>query len=140
MAIRRYQGRLSGPILDRIDIQAHIVALRRSLVAHQLGEAEPSAAVAQRVASARDRQAVRLRHTPWRTNAELPGGFVRRELPQPPGMSVLDRAVASGSLSARGTDKVIKIAWTLADLAGATVPDGDHLAMALALRQGEETS
>ena len=138
MAIRRYAARLSGPILDRIDIQAHIVPLRRSLLA-MAPEAESSQVVAERVRAARERQAVRLRGTPWATNAELPGRYVRKELPVPERMEVLDQAVANGTLSARGLDKVVKIAWTLADLAGADRPDNEQLVAALALRMGEET-
>ena len=137
MAIRRYASRVSGPILDRIDIQAHILPLRRSLTA-QAPEPESSAAVAERVEAARVRQAVRLKSTRWKTNAEITGQFVRKELPVPEGMSLLDSAVANGALSARGVDKVLKIAWTVADLMGASRPDGDHLSVALALRQGEE--
>jgi magnesium chelatase family protein len=53
-------------------------------------------------------------------------------------MAMLDSAVANGALSARGVDKVLKIAWTVADLMGADRPNGDHLSVALALRQGEE--
>lgn len=138
MAIRRYAARISGPVRDRIDIQAHIVPMRRSLMG--LGDAEPEASqvVAGRVQAARDRQARRLSGTPWTTNAELPGSYLRKELPVPAGVNRLDAAVSSGSLSARGLDKVIKIAWTLADLGGADCPDGDHLNLALALRQGEE--
>ena len=137
MAIRRYAARVSGPILDRIDIQAHILPLRRCLTG-QAGEPESSAVVAQRVKAARARQTARLKGTRWRTNAEVSGQFVRKELPLPQGMTLLDSAVANAALSARGVDKVLKIAWTVADLMGADRPDGDHLSVALALRQGEE--
>jgi len=137
MAIRRYAARVSGPILDRIDIQAQILPMRRCL-GDQAPDPESSAAVAGRVHSARLKQADRLRGTRWRTNGEVTGQFVRKELPLPQGMSMLDSAVANGALSARGVDKVLKIAWTVADLMGAKRPDGDHLAVALALRQGEE--
>ena len=137
MAIRRYAARVSGPILDRIDIQARILPLRRCLT-DQAPEPENSASVAQRIQAARSRQTTRLKKTPWTTNAELPGRYVRKELPLPQGMAMIDSAVATGALSARGVDKVLKIAWTVADLMGADRPSGDHLSVALALRQGEE--
>ena len=137
MAIRRYAARISGPVRDRIDIQAHITPVRRSLLAAS-GVTESSAVVGERVRAARDRQAARLRGTAWSTNAELPGPYLRKELPLPDGLAAIDAAVASGTLSARGMDKVVKIAWTLADLAGVDRPGADHLGVALALRQGEE--
>jgi magnesium chelatase family protein len=137
MAIRRYASRVSGPILDRVDIQAHFLPLRRCLT-EQAAEPESSSQVAERVAAARARQAARLKDTPWSTNAEIPGRYVRKELPMPAATGLLDAAVASGRLTARGVDKVLKVAWTVADLLGADRPDGDHLAVALALRQGED--
>jgi magnesium chelatase family protein len=138
MAIRRYAGRLSGPILDRIDLKAQILPLRRSLVGFDPLEPESSQSVAERVQLARNRQAARLQDTPWLTNAEVPGRYLRKELPLPGGMELLERAQTSGGLSARGLDKVLKIAWTIADLAGVGRPQRDHLAVALGLRQGEE--
>ena len=138
MMIRKYAARISGPILDRIDIQAHILPLRRQLAQGGWGEPESSASVAGRVAVARERQAARFAGKPWLTNAEMPGRFLRKELPTPSGMSLLDAALANGSLSARGLDKVMRLAWTVADLQGADCPSGDHLTVALALRQAEE--
>ncbi|MCL2736130.1 MAG: YifB family Mg chelatase-like AAA ATPase [Propionibacteriaceae bacterium] len=137
-AIRKYASRLSGPILDRIDIQAHILPVRRSLVAHGGKEPESSAVVALRVRQALARQTARLHGTPWTTNAEVPGIYLRKELPLPADMRVLDAAVANGTLTARGVDKVLKVAWTVADLQGQDRPTADHVSVALALRQGEE--
>ncbi len=137
-AIRRYANRVSGPILDRIDLQAHIRPLRRSVMSSGQAAAECSAVVAQRVLAARQRQAERLRGTCWLTNAEVPGRHLHREWPLPDGLERLESAVATGRLSNRGVDKVIRLAWTVADLAGADQPGADHLATALALRQGED--
>jgi magnesium chelatase family protein len=138
MAIRKYASRISGPIIDRIDIQAKILPTRSSLKMAEVGEAESSSAVADRVQAARDRQTVRLRNTSWSTNAELSGRFVRKDLPLPSDMSMVEAAVLGGTLSARGVDKVLKVAWTVADLLGADRPETDHLAAALALRLGQE--
>lgn len=136
-AIRRYAARLSGPILDRIDIQAPIHPLSRSLVANRGPAADSSAVVAVRVRQARERQARRLAGTPWRTNAEVSGAHIR-SLPLPDGIEVLEAALSAGRLSARGTDKVLKVAWSIADLRGGDRPSADDLHVALALRQGEE--
>ncbi|MCL1906422.1 MAG: YifB family Mg chelatase-like AAA ATPase [Propionibacteriaceae bacterium] len=138
MAIRKYASRISGPIIDRIDIQAKILPTRSSLKLAEVGEAESSSVVANRVQAARDRQTVRLRNTSWSTNAELSGRFVRKDLPLPSDMSMVEAAVLGGTLSARGVDKVLKVAWTVADLLGADRPETDHLAAALALRLGQE--
>ncbi|MDR1265783.1 MAG: YifB family Mg chelatase-like AAA ATPase [Propionibacteriaceae bacterium] len=136
MMIRRYAARLSGPILDRVDIHQHILPQRQSLLrAGPPGES--SAQVLARVVAARDRQARRLADTPWSTNAEIAGAYLRSQLPAPQDVALVDEAVRAGRLSARGVDKVVKVAWSVADLAGADRPGPDHLRLALALRQGE---
>ncbi|WP_341729058.1 YifB family Mg chelatase-like AAA ATPase [Brooklawnia sp.] len=132
MSVRRYNERLSGPILDRIDIHHRLLPSRLSLAEAPAGE--PSAKVAERVALARQRQARRLAGTPWRLNGEVPGAELRK-LPQAQGMSLLDDAVRCGRLSARGIDKVLRIGWTLADLDGTDRITRTHLASALGLRQ-----
>ena len=136
MSIRRYTTRISGPILDRIDIRAPIQPIRASLLA-KAGKEERSCVVADRVAEARERQARRLKDTPWMTNSELPGPYVR-SLPTPSGADVLEKAVSAGQLSHRGVDKVIRVAWTIADLMGADRVGLDHVRVALSMRQGEE--
>jgi magnesium chelatase family protein len=94
--------------------------------------------VAERVRVARERQARRLEAAGWRTNGEVPGPALRRQLPLPDGVDLLDDAVSRGLLSARGVDKVLRLAWTVCDLAGAARPSIDHLHTALAMRRGEE--
>ena len=66
-----------------------------------------------------------------------PGPALRKRLPLPEGSDLLDVAVARGRLSARGVDKVLRLAWTVADLAGAGRPSREHLHTALAMRRGE---
>ncbi|HRA75351.1 MAG TPA: YifB family Mg chelatase-like AAA ATPase [Propionicimonas sp.] len=138
MAIRRYADRVSGPILDRIDIHQHLRPVRKAFLAQAVRSAESSAAVAVRVQEARQRQAVRLGTTGWRTNGEVPGPVLRRQLPLPDGIDLLDEAVSRGRLSARGVDKVLRLAWTIADLAGRDRPGREQLHVALAMRRGEE--
>ena len=132
MAIRRYNERLSGPILDRIDIHHRMLPSTRVFAQSTAGD--PTAEVAVRVRQARDRQQRRWAGTDWTTNAEVPG-FQVRKLPAPQGMSLVDDAVHSGRLSARGVDKVLRIAWTLADLQGHDRPSRADVAGALGLRQ-----
>jgi len=138
MAVRRYAQRVSGPILDRVDIHQHLRPLRKSFLAAALRAAEPSAAVAERVRLARERQVRRLTFGGWRTNGEVPGPVLRRHLPMPEGAELLDEAVSLGTLSARGVDKVLRLAWTIADLDGVDRPRRRHLHTALAMRRGQD--
>lgn len=137
LAVRRYADRISGPILDRIDLTQELIPMRRSYLRLALNTGEPSSAVAERVTAARERQARRYRGHAWHTNGEVPGQALRRRLPLPEGTEVLEAAVATGRLSARGVDKVLRLAWTLADLAGRDVPVAEDLRTALAMRRGE---
>lgn len=136
-AIRRYLGRLSGPLLDRIDIQ---LTLARVSVAHRSRSA-PTTTTAQaraRVAEARARTARRLAETPWRINAEVPGGWLR-EGPQAAAPAVrrpLDAALHRGALTLRGYDRVLRVAWSLADLAGRGQLAGEDVGRALFLKKG----
>ena len=85
--------------------------------------AESSQTVALRVVQARERAAHRLRDTPWRLNGEVPGSALRRTWPPAPGsLAVVERSLERGLISARGVVKVIRVAWTLADLAGRPAP------------------
>jgi len=132
-AVRRYAARLSGPLLDRIDIR---VALSRPSQAELDGVAAPeaSAVVQQRVVTARDRMRHRLADTPWDCNAEIPTGPLRRQWPPAADAARLLQDFERSSANLRGVDRVLRMAWTLADLAGAPRPQADHVAGALGLR------
>ncbi|WP_267127743.1 YifB family Mg chelatase-like AAA ATPase [Demequina rhizosphaerae] len=130
IARRRYLSRLSGPLLDRIDIQVQVAAAAR---ADEPGE--PSGAVAARVAEARAAATERLAPCGWRVSAEVPGTWLR-EATSRAACAGLWRAVDRGALTARGFDRALRLAWTLADLEGVASPGVDHVAEALALRQG----
>lgn len=132
ITIRRYQERLSGPMLDRIDIR-QTLRQQSPTVMRAPAEGESSMVIGARVADARARQAHRLRGTPWTTNAEVSGRKLR-ELPLPDGFEVLESAVMKGQLSPRGVDKVWRVAWTVADLAGRDRISRDHLTTALSMR------
>lgn len=138
--VRRYQEQLTGPVLDRIDIRHQMASVNRVLLDVAAHDAEPSSAVLARVAEARDRQRRRLRDTPWLTNGDVSGTYLRQHLALPDDLGVLNSALQRGLLSARGVDKVLRIAWTLADLAGSDGPGARELRAALQLRQGEMRS
>jgi magnesium chelatase family protein len=134
---RRYLARLSGPLLDRVDVKVEFLPVSRSELLSDARFAEPSAAVAARVAAARDRAAQRLRDTPWRLNAEIPGSEIsRRFRPGPGALRPLERAMDLGQISARGVHRVLRVAWTLADLAGLPRPTADQTSYALGLWLG----
>jgi len=140
MAVRRYATRISGPILDRIDIHQQLRQVRAALLGGNHPPGEGSGVVAERVLAARERQRHRLAPSGWRTNGEVPGPALRKRLPLPDGSELLDAAVARGRLSARGVDKVLRLAWTIADLAGDSRPTRQQLHTALAMRRGEEVA
>jgi magnesium chelatase family protein len=136
-ARRRYLARLSGPLLDRVDVKVEFLPVSRAELLSDRRFTEPSAVVAGRVAAARDRAAARLRDTPWRVNAEIPGSELRRRFPPRPGaLAPLERAMDLGQLSARGADRVLRVAWTLADLAAADRPGITETGYALGLWLG----
>lgn len=136
-AIRRYQQRLSGPIVDRMDIQVHMEGELRGLGAHELESAPATETVAQQVLEARDRQKRRWQDAQWCTNCEVPGPQLRK-MALPQGMGLLEAGLARGEISARGVDKVLRVAWTVADLAGHDVPTKQDLMIAYAMRRCEQ--
>ena len=136
-ARRRYLGRLSGPLLDRVDLKIELEPVSRKELLNDRTFAESSQTVALRVIEARERAAHRLRGTPWRLNAEIPGSQLRRMWPPAPGsLAVVERSLERGQISARGVVKVIRTAWTLADLAGRPRPGQDECHAALGLWLG----
>jgi magnesium chelatase family protein len=136
-ARRRYLARLSGPLLDRVDVKVEFLPVGRAELLSDRHFAESSAAVAVRVEAARRRAASRLKDTPWRLNAEVPGSELRRRFPPAPGALVpLERAMDLGQISARGVHRVIRVAWTLADLAGVPRPTAGETNYALGLWLG----
>ncbi len=141
MAIRRYLGRLSGPLLDRVDIE---LGLSRVSVAHASALADgivTTDAAAIRVAEARARAAHRLRDTEWRINARVSGPWLR-EGPHalaPVVRRPIDAALQRGSLTLRGYDRVLRVAWTLGDLAGRASPTVHDIGRALFMKKGITT-
>jgi magnesium chelatase family protein len=141
MAKLRYFGRLSGPLLDRVDLRREMRAATRRELRDDRGLAETSAVVAERVLAARERMTQRLSGTRWRANAEIPGHAMRRDWPLPWDVVVgAERELDRGNLTARGVDRVLRVAWTIADLAGRDQPGSDEVAMALRYRGVERAA
>lgn len=138
MAIRRYATRLSGPLRDRVDIDLSVTRVAASR-ATAGGRSEVTTARARaRVEAARARAADRWRATPWRRNADIPGTWLRQgSLRLPPSTrKSLDRALERGALTLRGYDRVLRLAWTMADLAELENPGIDEIGRALHLKRG----
>jgi magnesium chelatase family protein len=132
--IARHQRRLSGPLLDRIDVHVHVEAPSEAALA--AGPTTSSAEVREQVLAARERQQARLAGLPASCNADLPPALAPRpaELPSD-ARDLLRAAHATGALTARGHARVLRVALTVADLAGDDRIDASHLAEALNLRQ-----
>jgi magnesium chelatase family protein len=134
-ARRRYLMRLSGPLLDRVDLQVEVLAVSRAELTY--GEQpESTAVVAQRVAAAREVQRARLAGTPWSCNGEVSGTWLRTEARLPAAVTrQVDLAVDRNQLTVRGYDRVLRLAWTLGDLAGRPQPSEAEVSQAMLFRQ-----
>ena len=136
-AIRRYQARLSGPLLDRVDLRVEVDPVTRAQLTAPGARGESTATVADRVRAARERATERFTGTPWRSNSEVPGRELRSRWHATPGaMDEAERSLERGVLTARGIDRVLRVAWTVADLVGHDRPDATDVALALQLRTG----
>ncbi|WP_295845091.1 YifB family Mg chelatase-like AAA ATPase [uncultured Microbacterium sp.] len=135
-AIRRYTRRLSGPLLDRIDIDLRLQ--RVSTARHESSSRTVSSERAREiVAAARAQAARRWAQTPWRRNADVPGTWLRgRAAPSPEVLRPLDTALRRGALTLRGYDRLLRVAWTVADIAGHEQLRSDDVGRALYLRRG----
>ena len=141
MARRRYLARMSGPLIDRVDIRLTVrrlglAALRSA--SHADDPVRSSYDLRLRVEAAQARAAERLGGTEWVRNADVAGSWLRagnRRLGAT-AIAPLDRALERGAITMRGYDRTLRLAWTLADLDDATSPDVDHIGRALFLRRG----
>ncbi|SDQ11313.1 YifB family Mg chelatase-like AAA ATPase [Microbacterium sp. cf332] len=138
LAIRRYLGRLSGPLLDRIDIELSLTRVSLADLATPQADAVTTAQAREQVARARARAGLRLRATPWRSNAHVAGAWLRDGplAPEPRVRAPLDAALQRGALTLRGYDRVLRVAWSVADLAGNERLTAHDVGRALFLKKG----
>lgn len=130
-----YQAKVSGPLLDRIDLHIEVEPVRPAELARAQG-GESSAAVAQRVARARQTQSERLAGTSMRTNADLSGDALEHHAPlDEAAQNMLIKAAERLGLSARAFTRVQRVARTIADLEQAEAIAPHHLAEALSYRR-----
>lgn len=132
--VTRYRNRISGPLLDRIDIQVEVPAVPyRNLKSMDRGE--PSTAVRDRVEAARDRQRRRFREVRINCNAQMRPGELRQWCRiEEAGHALLEKVIDRMGMSARAHDRILKVARTIADLAGADTVDTNHLSEAIQYR------
>lgn len=131
---QRYLGRLSRPLLDRIDLHVELPRLASTEIRGEAAE-ETSVTVRSRVVAARERQTARFAGASMRANAEMTPRHLRRLCPVPPDADrLLAAAITRFGLSARGHDRVLRVARTIADLAGSDGLATEHVAEAIQYR------
>lgn len=132
--IKRYTRKLSGPLLDRIDIHIRIPRVEyKELTA--TAKAESSADIRKRVSAARQRQLERFKDYGLFCNAQMSHALIKKLCPLTEGaQSLLEQVFKKMNLSARSYDRIIKVAKTIADLAATEVIDAPHIAEAIQLR------
>ncbi|HET8992824.1 MAG TPA: YifB family Mg chelatase-like AAA ATPase [Rhodococcus sp. (in: high G+C Gram-positive bacteria)] len=132
-ARRRYLGRLSGPLLDRVDLRVRMQSVATSALMGEAGESTDD--VRTRVATARAAAAERWQDFGWATNAEVPGPALRQKFRLPATVvKPVEWALRKGAITARGADRALRVAWTLCDLEGLSQPTELHVAAALDFR------
>jgi len=136
LQIRRYLQKISGPLLDRIDIRLFVEAPTRvEMSSHDVGES--SEVVAARVMAARARAAERFNNLPWELNSQIPAAHLRKVFSaERAGMNLLHQELDSERLSARGFHKVLRVSWSIADLNYHERPTEMDVREALELRIG----
>ena len=132
--VKRYTRKISGPLLDRIDIHIRVPQVDyKDLSSRQ--KAESSAAIRERVAAARKRQMTRLQPFGLLTNSQMNHAMLKEQCPMGnAAQNLLEMAFQKMNLSARSYDRIIKVARTIADLDGAGGIDAKHIAEAIQLR------
>jgi len=141
LLIQRYVGRISGPLLDRIDIHVDVPAVKfRELVGEPAQNSEPSAAIRERVINARERQQDRFAGQGIFSNAAMTPKLIRDHCRiDAESESMLERAMARLGLSARAYDRILKVSRTIADLEGSENITSAHVAEAVGYRSLDRT-
>ena len=138
LSVRRYLGKLSGPLMDRIDMRVQVEPVSRvEMAATDLGESSDE--IRRRVIAARLAASERFAGNTWKLNAHIPSRELRTTYrPQKDAMNFLHDELDRERLTARGLHKVIRLSWTLADIAGRDVPTLADVQRAYSLREGSE--
>lgn len=141
LQIQRYVGRISGPLLDRIDIHIDVPAVRfRDLAGDPPPDAEDSAAIRRRVINARERQAMRLSSHGIYSNAAMTPRLIRRFCRiDAESETMLERAMTRLGLSARAYDRILKVSRTIADLENSDEIQSAHVSEAVHYRSLDRT-
>ena len=134
--VRRYLGKLSGPLMDRIDIRVEVESLSRvEMMQSELGES--SATIRKRVIAARDIATRRFSDEAWSLNSEIPSRALRTTYqPERAAMNFLHNELDREQITARGLHKVMRTAWSVGDLVGHVQPTLADTQKAFALREG----
>jgi magnesium chelatase family protein len=134
--IKRYMNRISGPLLDRLDLQIECVPVPFERLREER-QAENNQTVRERVIKARNVQQHRFGNYPGVFNNAMMSGHLLRKLAQPnqAGLKLLERAMKQLHYSARGYDRILKVSRTIADLAGAETIGAEHIAEAIQYRK-----
>ena len=136
----RYASRLSGPLLDRFDIRLRVhQATKTARLKSAKDETRlDTSAWRERILEARSRSRERLTGTPWRLNSQVSGAFLRRlNRENPEAVRVLEIALTKGTISMRGYDRCLRVAWSIADLEGLARLNASVVGQALFLRGAE---
>jgi magnesium chelatase family protein len=141
LQIQRYVGRISGPLLDRIDIHIDVPAVKfRELTGDTPPDAEDSAVIRQRVINARQWQGERFASEGIFSNAAMTPRLIRKFCRiDSESETMLERAMARLGLSARAYDRILKVSRTIADLADSSDINSDHVAEAVHYRSLDRT-
>ncbi|RKN86536.1 YifB family Mg chelatase-like AAA ATPase [Paenibacillus ginsengarvi] len=135
LKVQQYRSRISGPLLERIDLHVEVPRIEYDAIKHAAGGGDSSFDLRARVGKALERQALRYAGTPVRFNGELTGRKLREHCQLPPeGDKLLASSFEAMGLSVRSHDRILKIARTIADLAGSEAIQTEHLAEALQYR------
>ena len=129
----RYFSRLSGPILDRIDIQVEVPPVNHIAIGSRPARGTTSEQMRQKVIQAREKARARFREQHWLCNAEASGSWLHANTPVP-ALDVVNKALDDDTLSLRGADRALRLSWTLADLNGADRPGREETLQSIMLK------
>jgi magnesium chelatase family protein len=141
LQIQRYVGRISGPLLDRIDIHIDVPAVKfRDLTGDAPAETDDSATIRERVIAAREKQRARLAHEKIFSNSEMTPRMIRQHCRiDADSEQMLERAMTRLGLSARAYDRILKVSRTIADLETSEEIRSAHVAEAVGYRSLDRT-